>query len=417
MFSTVIRPYPNLRTICLGIVTHHGAGHDTLAGTTQVLLQTMTRGTEQHNEIEIARLIDGTGGSLFSTTEKDFSIIGAQIQPKLAIQTLDLLFEMISYPTLDEAHFLIEKQNLVQIYHQVQSNSLRRMLIFDADKAVFGENHPLGRSQIGTPESLEQLTKDNIHDAHQEWLINPWGFAVGEISESLHKQIDQKFSEFISTQKIKAQEPQLFPQREIPPNNIVASSAKEEGNVYLCVNIITESNPNIIGLARFSSALLGESFGSRMFSILRDQKAFGYLTGSTLKLLNNALVLRCFMETSPERTEEAIDSLVELLTDLGKKRISPEEHNTTRDFILGQLDLSFDDSLSTASRIINRGTHGLSPDIESGYNEIEAVTSEDIHSWWKKTMLRPENISLAIIGDINPVKIRESWKNNTYNEQ
>ncbi len=123
------------------------------------------------------------------------------------------------------------------------------------------------------------------------------------------------------------------------------------------------------------------------------------------------------METSPERTEEAIDSLVELLTDLGKKRISPEEYNTTRDFILGQLDLSFDDSRSTASRIINRGTHGLSSDIESGYNEIEAVTSEDIHSWWKKTMLRPENISLAIIGDIDPVKIRESWKNNTYNEQ
>ncbi|MHA2243958.1 MAG: M16 family metallopeptidase [Candidatus Hodarchaeales archaeon] len=417
MLSTIIRPYPNLRTVCLGIVTHHGAAHDTLAGTSQVLLQTMTRGTEQHNETAIARLVDGTGGSLFSTTEKDFSIIGAQIQPKHVEHTLDLLFEMILHPTLDENHFLIEKQNLVQIYHQVQSNPLRSMLIFDADKAVFGENHPLGRSQIGTPESLMQLTTENIHDTHQEWLINPWGFAVGEISETLHKQIDQKFSDFFSTQKNKVREPQLFPQREIPPNNIVASSAKEEGSVYLCINIITGAKPNVIGLARFSSALIGESFGSRMFSILRDQKAFGYITGSTLKLLNSELVIRCFMETSPERTEEAIESLMELLTDLGKERISSEEYNTTRDFILGQIDLSFDDSRSIASRTINRRAHGLSPDIESGYNEIKSVTSENIHSWWKKTMLRPENISLAIVGDIDPVKIRESWKNNTYNEQ
>ena len=107
MFSTIIQPYPNLRTVCLGVVTHRGAAHDTLAGVTQVLLQTMVRGTKQHKELEIARFIDGTGGSLFSATEKDFSIIGAQIQPKYAIRTLDLLQEMISFPTLDEDHVSI----------------------------------------------------------------------------------------------------------------------------------------------------------------------------------------------------------------------------------------------------------------------------------------------------------------------
>lgn len=416
MLSTVIRSYPNQRTVCLGIVTHRGAAHDTLAGTTQVLLQTMARGTKQHNEIEIARYIDGTGGSLFSSTEKDFSIIGAQIQPKYVIRTLDLLFEMISHPSLEESHFLIEKQNLVQIFHQVQSNPIRRMMIFDADKATFGENHPLGRSQIGTPESLEKLTKDDLQDVHHELLINPWGFAVGAISESLHKQIDQKLTEFLSNQRIKAQKLQSFPQREIPPNNLVAISTKEEGSVYLCVNIITDASPSTIGLARFSSALLGESFGSRMFSILREQKAFGYIAGSTLKLLNKSLVLRCYAETSPKRTEEAIDSLVELLTDISREIISQEEYNTTRDFILGQLDLSFDDSRSTASRIINRGVHGLPPNIESGYKEIEAVSSEEINSWWKKTLLRPENVSLAIVGDINPAQIQESWKKNTYTE-
>ncbi|MFX1285647.1 MAG: M16 family metallopeptidase [Promethearchaeota archaeon] len=414
MLSTVIRSYPNQRTVSLGIVTHRGAAHDTLAGTTQVLLQTMARGTIDHNEVEIARLIDGTGGSLFSSTEKDFSIIGAQIQPKYAIRTLDLLFEMISHPTLNESHFLVEKQNLIQIFYQVQSNPIRRMMIFDADKATFGEDHPLGRSQIGTPESLERLTKDDLQKAHQKLLINPWGFAVGAISESLHKQIDHKLTEFLSKSKSKAQKLQPFPRRDIPPNNLIASSAKEEGNVYLCVNIITDASPSIIGLARFSSALLGESFGSRMFSILRDQKAFGYITGSTLKLLAESLVLRCYMETSPKRTEEAIDSLIELLTDISREKISEEEYNTTRNFILGQLDLSFDDSRSTASRIINRVVHDLPPNIESGYKEIETVTSEGINSWWKKTLLRPENVSLAIVGDINPAQIQESWKKNTY---
>ncbi|MFX0016529.1 MAG: M16 family metallopeptidase [Promethearchaeota archaeon] len=414
MFPQVIRSYPNLRNVCLGIVTNHGAAHDSLAGTTQVLLQTMARGTEQHNEIEIARLIDGTGGSLFSTTEKDFSVIGAQIQPKYAIRTLDLLFEMILHPTLEKDHVLIEKQNLIQIFHQVNSNPIRRMMIFDADKAAFGENHPLGRSQIGTPESLDQLTRDNLQTAHEKLLVSPWGFAVGAISDSLGEQINQKYSRFFTSLKSNVQNPYSFPPRDVSPNQIIATPVKEEGSVYLCLNVITEVNPALIGVARFSSALLGESFGSRMFSVLRDQKAFGYITGATLKLLANTIIIRCYMETSPERVEEAIDSLVEILIDMGKQRISQEEYNTTRDFILGQLDLAFDDSRLTASRIINRKVHGLSPDIESGYDEIQGVTKENIHSWWKNTLLNADNFSLAVAGDINPVKIRQHWQSNTY---
>ncbi|UCG02400.1 MAG: insulinase family protein [Candidatus Heimdallarchaeota archaeon] len=415
MFSTVFRPYPNLRTICLGIVTHHGASHDTLAGSTQVLLQTMARGTKQHNENEIARMIDGTGGTLFSATEKDFSIIGAQIQPKFAVRTLDLLCEMISLPTLDENHILIEKQNLIQIFHQVQSNPVRRMLLFDADKAAFGETHPLGRPQIGTPDSLNQLTKDDLQKTHQELLVQPWGFTVGAISDSLQKKINQKFSEFSNTLETKVQKSQSFPQRVTPPNHLISRPMKEDGSVYLCINITIELQPSLIGLARFSSALLGESFGSRMFAILRDQKAFGYIAGATLKLFDNMLIQRYFMETSPKRTEEAIDSLVEILTDMGKEEISLEEYDTTRDFMLGQLDLAFDDSRQTASKIINRKVHGLSPQIESGYEEIQGVTRKELHSWWKTTLLRPENFSLAISGNIDSSKIEENWTSKTYN--
>ncbi|MFX0204570.1 MAG: M16 family metallopeptidase [Candidatus Hodarchaeota archaeon] len=414
MFSTIIRPYPNLRTVCLGIVTHYGAAHDDLAGSTQVLLQTMARGTEQHGELEIARLIDGTGGALFSATEKDYSIIGAQVQPKFVIRTLDLLCEMISHPTLEENHFLIEKQNLEQIYHQVQSNPLRRMLLFDADKAAFGETHPLGRSQIGTPDSLNQLTRENLKETHQKLLVNPWGFAVGSISDTLQKQINQKFVEFSANLGKNTQKPQSFPPRNVPPNHLISTATKEDGSVYLCINIIIEMDPSLIGLARFSSALLGESFGSRMFTVLRDQKAFGYIAGATLKLFENLLVLRCFMETSPKRTEEAIDSLVEILVDMGRKKIEPEEYDTTRNFILGQLDLAFDDSRQAASRIINRKVHGLSPNIESGYEEIQGVTPKELLSWWSSSLLIPENFSLAIHGDIDSKKIKQLWKNKTY---
>lgn len=416
MLKTVIHPYSNLRTVCLGIVTHHGAAHDLLAGTTQVLLQTMARGTDQHNEQAINKKIYGTGGSLFSTTEKDFSIIGAQIQPKYAVRTLDLLFEMLSTPALEDNHFHIEKQNLIQIFHQIQSNSLRRLLLFDADKAVFGEKHPLGRSQIGNPETLDQITPEDLQKTHQILLVNPWGFAIGAIPSNLQKQLNQKLLEFLSSRRDTVQAPRKFPLRNVPSSHIVASPTKEDGSVYLCVNIIMDLSPCYIGLARFSSALIGESFGSRMFTILRDQKAFGYLSGASMKLLDKSIILRCFMETSPNRTEEAIEALLNVITDIGKEEISQKEYNTTREFILGQLDLDFDDSQLAALKIINRGVHGLPPNIETGYEELQGVTTKALYQWWRKSVLKPDNFSLAITGDIEIAGVQDKWKNFSYNE-
>ncbi len=412
MPQSVIRSYPNLRTCTLGIVTYRGAAHDSIAGATQLLLQTMIRGTKNYNELEIAKMIDGTGGSLFSTTEKDFTIIGAQVQPNYAVRTLDLLFDSISAPILDAGHFNIEKEKLLQTYHQVQSNSLRKMITLEADKAVFGEKHPLGRSQIGTPESLAQLSLDEIHRTQKELLIKPWGFAIGNIPKILQTQLRQKFDDFLTSSISSNIKQTPFPKKQVPTKHIIASLAKEDANAYLCLNIVTKADAKLIRIIRFSSAVLGESYGSRMYTILRDQKAFGYINGSTLKLLDDLLILRCFMETNPDRIDEALDTLSEIILSLGKEEISKDEYDTTRDFLLGQLDLSFDNSRQIASRIINRVVHGLSPNIEIEYNQIKKVTSKEIFSIWRK-FISPDKFSLAVIGNIDPKKIEEKWQNLT----
>jgi zinc protease len=409
MSEHVILSYPNLRTVTLGIVTNRGAAHDNLAGTTQVLLNTMTRGTENFSESKIARLIDGKGGSLFSITEKDFAIIAAQIQPKYALQTLDLLYDIILHPKLDEKHFLIERQNLLQTLSQIESNSLQRLLMFDADKAVFGETHPLGRSHIGTVESLNQLTLDTLHSNHKLLLFNPWGFAVGAISEDIKRKISVSFRKFFNSYKVDKNQKLEISDSNVPPKNSIFSPDEEVNNSYLCINISTKVDKSNIGIARFSNALLGESFGSRMFSVLRDQRGFGYLTGASLKLLGSQLIIRCFMETNPSRTEEALTSLLEIIADLGRNPITKEEYNTTRDFILGGIDLSFDDSRTIASKLVNRSVHGIDPNIESGYEEIQSVTIEKVISWWK-TILCPEKLSLAASGAIKPDIIRNFWE-------
>ncbi len=407
MSKVLLRTYKNLRTCILGIVTNYGAAHDKVAGTNQVLLQTMVRGTDNYSEKQIASMIDGTGGVLFTSTEKDFSVIGAQVLPKYVERTLNLLFDIITNPKLNEKHFLIEKQNLIEVYQQVQVNSLRKMLLVDADRAVFG-SHPLGRSQIGSEESLNQIQVEDIRKAHQNIIIEPWGFAIGAIPNELNQIVKEKLNSFLSEQKYGKSMNHSFPRQDVKPMNLITSPDPEDRNVYLCVNIKTQIAPEIMGIARFSSALLGESYGSRMFKILREKMAFGYITGANIKLLDQSLILRCFMETNPKRAEEALDSLLELIANLGKKKISKNEHQTTSEYLLGSLDLSYDSARGLASRIINRKVHGLSANLESSYKEIRGVKPNPLLEWWK-TILKPQNFSLAVSGKITPAALESKW--------
>ncbi|MHA1215042.1 MAG: M16 family metallopeptidase [Candidatus Hodarchaeales archaeon] len=408
MEPIIIQSFPNLRTCTIGVVTNWGAAYDKLGGTTQLLVQTMTRGTKKENEASIAKKIDGRGGSLFSIIEKDFSVIGAQIRPKYAESTLELLFDMITEPSLEEQHFQIEKQNLIQIWNRINANALQRLLFFEADRAIFGQDHPFSRPQIGSLDSLNTITKEDLHTLQKDFLVKPWGFAIGFIPSEVKNKLHQSFTDFFNNHSSRQNVNSIKPYNTIQKNFVSSPSTNDE-NVYLCLNICLKADPNEVGFLKFSSGLLGESFGSRMFSILRDKYSFGYIAGSTLKLLSDRFILRCYMETSPKRATEAISSLLDLINDLGQKKISEEEYKTTRDFLLGNLDLSFDDARTVSSKIINRRVHDLSPDIDDGYKEVNSVNREKLHLWWKK-ILRPENFSLSLSGNFDANGALEKWQ-------
>ncbi|NHJ01588.1 MAG: insulinase family protein [Candidatus Heimdallarchaeota archaeon] len=409
MQGCIIKSFPNLRTCTLGIVNYHGSAHDTVPGSTQVLLQTLTRGSKNYSEQEIANIIDGTGGSLFSATEKTFSFLGARIQPKFVLKSLDLLIDILTSPNLDPENIEIEKQNLIQVYDQINAHPLRKMLLMEADKAIFGPDHPFGRMVIGNPESLGKIDAQIMKETHSKLIVEPWGLAVGNFPREFRDELIKAFEEnFLCLEKKKTEKLKI-PSPKLTKNHIITSPINPNGNVYLCLNLTTDVTKKSISLARFSSSVLGESFGSRMFSELREKRGLGYLVGSSLNLVDKFLTIRCYLETSPNRVIEALEALLKIIFDLGLNKIPIKEFRTTRDFILGNLDLSFDNSQMIMSRILNRQIYGLSPNLDESYREIKDVTPKGILDWWK-TFRDNGNLSCAVVGNFDENELIGKWE-------
>ncbi|MFW9777692.1 MAG: M16 family metallopeptidase [Candidatus Heimdallarchaeota archaeon] len=408
MELSMVHPYDHFRTCTLGLVTKHGAANDLVGGTTTVLAQVMKRGSSRYSEPEVAKLIDGKGGVFFTAVEKDYSIFGCRVLPRYSDDVLDLLFDLISTPILNPMAFEIEREKLIQTVQQIKASSLQKMLFFDADRAIFGPNHLLGRSQFGDEESLSKIGIEDLSSTLSKFRENMFGFLVGNFNRTILSKVQQKFEEF-SPRKLPISEQTKFPKRKNGKKVAVLSPVPSDQNAYLCLNVTTTATPLNVAMCRFSSALLGESYGSRMFRVLRDELGLGYITGSNMSVINDNLILRCFMETNPARVGEALGRLADLIVDLGRKPVSKREFETTKDFLINGLDLDFDSCLGITGKMINRRIHGLEESVESIYAEIQRVDPKELTLWWKD-ILAPENFSLAASGNINPSVLNEQWE-------
>ncbi len=408
MQDPIIQSFPNLRTCTLGIVNSHGAAHDIIPGSTQVLMQTLPRGSSNFDELQIANLIDGTGGSLFSATEKTFSVVGTRIQRKKFHKSLDLLLDMLKSPNLEPKHIEIEKNNLIQIYNQIIDHPLRKILLLEADKAIFGQNHPFGKMVIGDPTSLKKVDTLVVAKTHRKLIKDPFGILVGNFSKKMEQRISTSFNEKILDLEKSKGSTLPISRPKLTQGNINTSVNRNDGNVYICINVTTDVSKDRIGLARFSSSLLGESFGSRMFAELRDKRGLGYIVGSSMNLVDKYLTIRCYMETSPNRAIEALGALFEIIFDLSNNEITPTEYHTTKEFILGSLDLTYDNSQMIANRILYRQIHGLSPNLDDSYTEIREVTPKGLNQFWGN-IKETGNLSCAVVGNFDEVDVTDKW--------
>lgn len=376
----MIYAYDHFRTCTLGLVTNHGAAADSVAGSTAVLVQVMKRGSSRYSEQDIARLIDGKGGIFFTAVKKDYVVFGARVLPKYLEMTLNLLFDLLSNPLLEINGFEVEREKLLQNVQQINANSLQKMLFFDADKAVFGSTHPLGRSQIGDEESLSNMRVDDLHTTLTNFNKQPWGFLVGKFDQAILSKVQTKFDAFSPPRPPSGHQTHL-PDRQKANKVAVISPVPSDRNVYLCLNITAKATPINVAFCRFSSALLGGSFGSRMFTILRDQLGLGYIVGSNLSILDDTLIVKCFMETNPARVGKALDRLTDLVLDLGRTPVLQREFDITRDFLINGLDLDFDSCIGITAKMINRKVHSLDESIDSIYAEIQRVDPEGLNLW------------------------------------
>ena len=161
---------------------------------------------------------------------------------------------------------------------------------------------------------------------------------------------------------------------------------------------VPRSNPDFHAISVLN-ALLGGLFGSRLNSLLREQKGYTYGVHSSFDMRVGS---GPFAVRTAVQTEFTVPSVVETLGELQRIReglVTDEELTIARDYLVGVFPLRYETSGQVAGAIGGLVAHGLPDDELDRYRPaIAAVSAEQVLAAAQR-YIRPDEAVVVIVGD------------------
>jgi len=154
---------PTALSVALGFFVHTGSRdeRDDESGVSHFLEHMVFKGTERRDAIQVNRDFDRIGAENNAFTSEELTVYYAVVLPEYLPQAFEILADILR-PALREADFQTEK-NVIK--DEIARYEVRpEWLVYDLSRKRYFGDHPLGRSILGTRESIDALTRQQMLD-------------------------------------------------------------------------------------------------------------------------------------------------------------------------------------------------------------------------------------------------------------
>ena len=150
----VTKQMPHARSVAMGVWVNVGARDEKEEeGGLSHFIEHMTfKGTKRRTALEIAKELDAVGGQCNAFTSQENTCYYAKVMDTHLDTMVDLLSDIFLNSVFDPTEVERERQVILQEISMLEDTPDEHVHLL-LSKAVWG-NHPLGRSILGTPETV-----------------------------------------------------------------------------------------------------------------------------------------------------------------------------------------------------------------------------------------------------------------------
>ncbi len=375
-----------------------GHYHDPIekSGTAALLANLMTEGTQTKTPAELEEAIGLLGASINMYAGSEEITISASCLARNFDETFALVQEILLEPRWDEKEFdRLKQSTITRLKGREASPTAIASTVFN--KLLYGENHILGYSSIGTSQSVESITLDDLksyYDANFSPSIASFHVAgnvnQGEVMNQLNNfnwgSKDVQLASYSLPENANAGK--LY---------FIDFPGAKQSVIYIGKQAISGVNPQYNELTYANEKLGGGSSG-QLFQTLRIEKGYTY---GAYAFIPQRTEISPFTATSSVRANATLPSLEimkEMIANYGEN-FTAEDVEVTQTKVLKANTRAFESLGAKLNMLHEISKFGKSPNfMELEQKELTSMTLDDYNEMINKYLNESKMIYL-VVGD------------------
>jgi predicted Zn-dependent peptidase len=345
---------PGVLSATLGIWVGVGSRDESpaVAGSSHFLEHLLFKGTTTRSALEIATAMDAVGGEMNAFTAKEHTCYYANVLASDLPLAVALLSDLVTEARNTAAD--LESERTVVLEEIAMRDDEPSDAVHDLfSETLFGDT-PLGRSVLGTVESIEGLTRDDVDGWYRGRYVMP-SIVVSAAGRVDHQQVlDLVTAAFGGRLGGDARPAPLrlgegSPVRPASPKGLIHRRT-EQTHLLLGTPAMGRLDERRHAAAVLDAAV-GGGMSSRLFQEIREKRGLVYSVGSALSHYAGAGAFSVYAGCSKKRVPEVMRLIRGELDRVAADGIAAEEVARGRGQLKGGLVLGLEDTGSRMSRL------------------------------------------------------------------
>jgi len=397
-FKIIHEHIPHSRVISFGIWLREGSRDEPeeKSGILHFIEHMLFKGSKNFSSKEIAKITDRLGGEVDAFTSKEFMGINCKVLDKNFEKAMELISDIFLHPLFLDDDIENEKKVICEEIKSVEDDpeDLSMELFF----MNFFQNHPLGRSILGSEKTVKSLKREDLLEKHSSTFISSKTFfaSSGSISfENIKNAVDRYFGKLhFSPSSRNISPPKFFP-------GIFYKNKKELEQIHIVLGFPAFSQKS---KKRFPFFILNEilagGFSSRLFQRIREEKGLAYSVGSSPATFLDCGIWTIFCDTNKKNLKEVMDVIKEELEKIKDGDINEDEVERGKEHLKGGFFLNLESSSSRMAYLArNELYHGKQIPTDSFLEEIDKVDLKEIKEVAKE-LIDFQKLGIFLLGDL-----------------
>lgn len=372
----VMEEIPYVQSVSVGIWVKAGSVDETAknSGISHFIEHMLFKGTENRSAKKIAEDVDKIGGQINAFTGKEATCYYLKTLASNVDKAADILIDMFIHSKFDEEEMEKEKRVVCEEIKMIEDSPEDDA--HDIISELVFKGNPLAKSIIGTPKSLQGITRNTIKKyISEEYTRDNIVISICGRFDQEHvcELFDCKLMDLNDNKTSKVHEEAAY-----QPNYKVKVKDIEQSHICLGLKGLALDDDRYYSLVLLNN-IMGGSMSSRLFQNIREEKGLAYSVYSMSSSFSNTGYFNIYAGVSHDKIKDALHGIQDELNLLKKDGVTAEELETAKEQLKGNYIFSLE---NVNGRMFSIGKNMLLLDkiytAEEVMASIDAVTMDDI---------------------------------------